>query len=470
MKKSILFSAILFLCLTGNAFSQFGNSIAILTGIGDGRTVTISPTPCDGEDTTAGFAGVILANLDGVPNTPFFCLDLCTGISIGDTAKDSSSTIPEAIYITRNYYPAKTSYPGKLTNNNNEACAVQLAIWHFRNGVVIDNVIAITGTDDQLIRDRAEAIIADVILNGGSTTQISTLEIKPGVDPNDFFIETLDTAGNPVAIDSILLSITGSATLSTYMVSTDGSGVSPDVTVTGATAGDVISASADVLVPGGVTYSGYSEVLQLLVLGRTTVANRTDEITWGALPVELSSFTASINGSDVTLNWATTEEINNSGFEVERLKTGINTWEKIGFVGGNGNTTISQSYSYSDRNLTSGIYTYRLKQIDFNGNFEYYNLNGEVIVGVPNNFDLSQNYPNPFNPETKINFQIPNESNVSLTVFDNSGKEVATLVNGKKTAGYHTVSFNASNLSSGIYFYKLEAEGFTKVMKMALVK
>ncbi|MBK8981406.1 MAG: T9SS type A sorting domain-containing protein [Ignavibacteria bacterium] len=122
------------------------------------------------------------------------------------------------------------------------------------------------------------------------------------------------------------------------------------------------------------------------------------------------------------------------------------------------------------KNLTSGIYTYRLKQIDYNGNFEYYNLNGEVIVGVPNNFDLSQNYPNPFNPETKINFQIPNESNVSLVVFDNSGKEVATLVNGNKTAGYHTVSFNASNLSSGIYFYKLETEGFTKVMKMALVK
>ncbi|HRI85859.1 MAG TPA: T9SS type A sorting domain-containing protein [Ignavibacteria bacterium] len=470
MKKSIVFSVILFFCLTVNAFSQFGDSRAILTGVGDGRNVDFQGnTPCyDGE---TGFAGIIIATLDGVANTPFYCLDLCTGISIGDTAKDSASTIPQAIYITNNYYPELTSYPGKLASNNDEACAIQLAIWYFRNGLDVSTDIGnISGSNDAAIKTRVGVIIADVIANGGSTPQISTLEIKPGVNPDDFYIETKDTDGNPIAVTGIQLSISGTGSLSTNTVNTNASGISPDVTVTGASANDIISASGTVEVPGGVTYSGLNEVLQLLVLSRTTEATRTDQIEWGVLPVELTSFTANISGSNITLNWSTSEEINNSGYEVERFKTGINAWEKIGFVTGHGNSTVTQNYTYTDRNLTSGIYTYRLKQIDFNGNFEYFNLNGEVIVGVPNSFELSQNYPNPFNPETKINFQIPNESNVSLKVFDNSGKEVATLVNGNKTAGYHTVSFNASNLSSGIYFYKLEAEGFTKVMKMALVK
>ncbi len=473
MKKSILFIAILFFCFTVNAFSQFGDSRGILTNVAEGRNVFFElSAPCN--DTTTGFAGVILVTLDGVANTPFYCLDLCTGIGIGDTVKDSSSTIPQAIYITKNYFPELTSYPGKLSNNNDEACAIQLAIWFFRNGLNVNTDVGeISGSNDAAIKTRVGVIIADVIANGGSTPQINTLEIKPGVDPDDFYIETKDTDGNPIAVTGIDLSITGTGSLSTNTVNTNASGISPDVTVTGASANDIITASGTVEVPGGITYSSaevLNPVLQLLVLGRTTLATRTDQIEWGVLPVELTSFTANISGSSITLNWSTSEEINNSGYEVERYRTGINAWEKIGFVTGNGNSNVTQNYSFTDRNLTSGIYTYRLKQIDFNGNFEYFNLNGEVIVGVPNNFDLSQNYPNPFNPETKINYQIPNESNVSLKVFDNSGKEVATLVNGTKTAGYHTVSFNASNLSSGIYFYKLEAEGFTKVMKMALVK
>ena len=93
-----------------------------------------------------------------------------------------------------------------------------------------------------------------------------------------------------------------------------------------------------------------------------------------------------------------------------------------------------------------------------------------MIIGVPEKFELSQNFPNPFNPETKINFQIPTDGFVSLKVFDNSGKEVATLVNQSMTAGFHTTNFNASSLSSGVYFYRLETQGFVKVMKMALVK
>ncbi|HRB00763.1 MAG TPA: T9SS type A sorting domain-containing protein [Ignavibacteria bacterium] len=187
------------------------------------------------------------------------------------------------------------------------------------------------------------------------------------------------------------------------------------------------------------------------------------------LPVELSSFSSSTSGSDVTLNWSTSSETNNSGFDIERSSVS-GTWSKVGNVTGNGTSITTNNYSYTDKNLTSGNYSYRLKQIDFNGNFEYFNLSNEVIVGIPVKYDLSQNYPNPFNPSTKINYTLPTEGLVSIKIFDMSGKEVMSLVNEVKTAGYYSVNFNASNLSSGIYFYSLSAADFTDTKKMMLVK
>ncbi|MFZ1321434.1 MAG: choice-of-anchor J domain-containing protein, partial [Ignavibacteria bacterium] len=146
------------------------------------------------------------------------------------------------------------------------------------------------------------------------------------------------------------------------------------------------------------------------------------------LPVELSSFVSTTSGSNVTLNWTTASEINNSGFDIERSSVS-GTWSKVGNVSGNGTSTTPNSYSYTDRNLASGSYSYRLKQVDFNGNFEYYNLSNEVIVGIPVKYDLSQNYPNPFNPSTKINYALPTDGLVSMKIFDMSGKEVMSLVN-----------------------------------------
>jgi len=188
----------------------------------------------------------------------------------------------------------------------------------------------------------------------------------------------------------------------------------------------------------------------------------------GLLPVELSSFVSTISNNNVTLNWSTASETNNSGFDIERNSNG--QWSKIGNVTGNGTTPISNNYSFTDRNLTSGIYNYRLKQIDFNGNFEYFNLNSEVNIGVPAKFELSQNYPNPFNPSTQINYNLPVDGKVSLRLFDMSGKEISTIVNEVKTAGYYSVSFNAGNLPSGVYFYSIEANDFSAVKKMMLVK
>ena len=191
------------------------------------------------------------------------------------------------------------------------------------------------------------------------------------------------------------------------------------------------------------------------------------------LPVELSSFASIVSGSNVTLNWSTSTETNNAGFDIERSAI-EGSWTKVGSVEGHGTTTTPQNYTFTERAVTTGKYNYRLKQTDFNGNFTYHNLGNEVSIGVPEKYDLSQNYPNPFNPSTKINYDLPTDGKVSIKLFDMSGKEVASLVNEVKTAGYHTVDFNASNLSSGVYFYRISVEAngnnFTATKKMMLVK
>jgi hypothetical protein len=192
------------------------------------------------------------------------------------------------------------------------------------------------------------------------------------------------------------------------------------------------------------------------------------------IPVELVSFNASVSINDVTLNWLTASEVNNSGFDIERQVSSRqytvgNIWEKIGFVKGNGTTTENKSYSFTDINLAAGSYSYRLKQIDFNGSFEYSNII-EVEVSSPQNFELSQNYPNPFNPSTTISFSLPQNAFVILKIYDVIGNEVATLVNEEKSAGRYDINFNAVDLSSGVYFYSISAGSFNQVNKMTLIK
>ncbi|MFZ1460106.1 MAG: FG-GAP-like repeat-containing protein, partial [Ignavibacteria bacterium] len=173
-------------------------------------------------------------------------------------------------------------------------------------------------------------------------------------------------------------------------------------------------------------------------------------------PVELSAFTSSVLGRNVTLNWSTSSEFNNSDFDIERSST-ENNWIKAGFIRGHGTISEPQNYSFTDKNLTTGKYKYRLKQIDFNGNFEYYELAEEVSIGIPDKYELSQNYPNPFNPVTNLEFGISNLGFVTLKIYDVLGRELVTLVNEIKEPGYYKIKFNAGNLSSGVYFYRMEA-------------
>ena len=201
------------------------------------------------------------------------------------------------------------------------------------------------------------------------------------------------------------------------------------------------------------------------------------------VPTELTSFTAIQNASgQVELNWQTATETNNDMFIIER-KGGNGEYGVIGYVKGAGTTTEKQAYSFVDNNVIAGIYTYRLKQVDFSGRFEYLN-EVKVIVTRPDSYNLAQNYPNPFNPSTTIEFSIKDKSNVKLTILNVIGEEVAVLLNEEKEQGYHKIEFNTANLPngrggmpSGVYFYQIKAlpiggqsGGFVQTKKMILLK
>lgn len=204
----------------------------------------------------------------------------------------------------------------------------------------------------------------------------------------------------------------------------------------------------------------------------------TGTICTGALPVSFSSFTSSVNKRDVTLMWVTEWELNNSGFDIERreiIKPGeTSAWQKIAFIQGHGTSNVSNGYLYKNEKLKAGNYQYRLKQIDFNGNFEYFSLESDVLINPPGNFEMSQNYPNPSNPRSKINFEIPVNGKVTIKVYDITGREVITLLDENREADYYTVEFDGTNIASGVYFYRIYAEGenknFTKTLKMILIK
>ncbi|MFZ4622022.1 MAG: FG-GAP-like repeat-containing protein [Bacteroidota bacterium] len=214
---------------------------------------------------------------------------------------------------------------------------------------------------------------------------------------------------------------------------------------------------------GAVTWSNITSFSQAVVV------NQND-----ALPVELTSFTANTAKGSVELLWKTATEVNNAGFDIERSavdeKGSNNTsWKKIGSVDGHGTTNAPQAYSFIDK-TARGTLNYRLKQIDRDGKFTY-SQTVEVTTVAPTVFALSQNYPNPFNPSTTIEFTLQTSGLTSLKVYDAIGREVATLVNEVLEAGvYHQRTFDASRLTSGVYFARLTSSGKVQIKKMLLMK
>lgn len=203
-----------------------------------------------------------------------------------------------------------------------------------------------------------------------------------------------------------------------------------------------------------------------------------------ALPIEVSSLNArEVAGNTVTLDWATVTETNNLGFYVERRPQGSKTYAVIsGLIAGAGTSLDQHSYSFVDQNVAAGTYYYRLRQIDQNG-VSSYNPEIKIVVagvlGVKDNqpfvFRLNQNYPNPFNPATKITFELPNQGSVTLSVYNAIGQKIASLVNNATmTAGRHEVNFDASKLSSGLYFYRITMNSgnnrYDDLKKMTFIK
>jgi hypothetical protein len=142
----------------------------------------------------------------------------------------------------------------------------------------------------------------------------------------------------------------------------------------------------------------------------------------------------------------------------------------VGYKEGNGTTTEAQTYTFRDdiSNLGSGSIAYRLKQVDFMGTFTY--TDAVEVSSFATSYNISQNYPNPFNPTTNINFSIVDMGHVTLTVYNSLGQEVSTLVNEVLEGGNYDVTFDASDLTSGVYYYTLKAGDFVSTKKLMLVK
>ena len=296
-----------------------------------------------------------------------------------------------------------------------------------------------------LIQNDGNIIIAGRLVNDISNTQnimLMRLTINGGVDQN-------------FGIGGIINTNIGSSYASTSSV--------------------LMQSDGKIVVAGNIGNSNFYGALTLIRYNNTP-----------PLPVELISFNASVHDGKVKLNWSTATEVNNLGYEIQRSlrmdtfgeisKVKSPNWEKIGFVEGHGNSTTTISYEFTDTDLNDGSYSYRLKQIDLDGLFEYSKI-VEVNLDVPIKFSLSQNYPNPFNPSTKIKYSIPKVGNAnlrslqtSLKVYDILGREVTTLVNENQQPGNYEVEFNASIHSSGVYLYKLTAGSFTATKKMILLR
>jgi hypothetical protein len=210
-----------------------------------------------------------------------------------------------------------------------------------------------------------------------------------------------------------------------------------------------------------------------------------------SVPVELSSFKVRVIGSSVRLNWRTETETVNLGFSVERSSNKGRTWSPIGWVKGNGTTVVPREYDFTDTDPGVGEKLYRLVQQDFDGTRHYLKPvkvflrktpivqerlllmgeSGEVGEAMPRSFTLHQNFPNPFNPATTISFDLPETGFVRLTVYNQLGQLVQTLVSEVRDAGSHSIQFvGAGLLPSGIYIYRIKTENHTASKTMTLVR
>lgn len=475
--KSFLSLFIIFVVFNVNYVSANivpGLNYCKLVHPGLGQNITFTD-PLAGLPVTK-FAGELVGyvNRSFFPTAPekvFYSLDLDEDPSFQDSSyRDSELEMDQRVVSIFFVWEQILNIP----YDSNTTASIQVAIWHYKN---LLNPMTIT---DSIVRTRSKLIVEYVDLGFlVPYFPVQVLKIVPyPPEPDGFRISAHipDYLGGPYGPFLGIRLMISEGELSDTVVDTDEDGLSPVIFVSGASNGATITAIAPPLSPPPVPYLrsiGYSIIFRCLngvpiILADAAGGFASHQIQWGVLPVELSSFTSIINQGNVTLNWITTSETNNSEFQVERKSDG--TWETIAYVEGHGTTSTPKTYQFIDRYLQSGKYAYRLKQIDYNGNFEYHNLSNEVVIGIPVKFELKQNYPNPFNPKTRIEYIIPYNGIVTLIVYDINGREISSLVKESKQAGYYSVDFDGSNLSSGIYYYRLSTGNYKVTKRMMLIK
>jgi hypothetical protein len=186
-------------------------------------------------------------------------------------------------------------------------------------------------------------------------------------------------------------------------------------------------------------------------------------VTWGGAP----SLTP-LAGNHVSVRWETLSEINTYKFYVERKNEG---WEIVDSVKGGGTVLSKRLYAVTDSGAAAGMWQYRIREVDLNGEVGYSQTASTTIAPstFPAEYVLEQNYPNPFNPETTLRYALPVASHVTLSIFNPLGQIVAALVNEEQEAGTHEVRFASGNLSSGVYYYRLNAGKFFETKKLLLL-
>ncbi len=494
---------LIFLATSNNCFSQTWNSQSspsgfILRGVSfidanNGIAVGTSGLPGIIR-TTNGGANWIAATT--APNWGFYSVSFVTGtpiaVAVGVSGSIDKTTDGGVTWVDQTSPNAQTLWAVSFTSTNIGTAVGNLgtiirttdggANWTAQTSNTTNGLYSVSFTDANNGTVVGESGIILRTTNGGTnwTAQTSnTVNNLYGVS----FIDANN--GTAVGIGATIAKTTNGGTA--WTVKTSGSNDLFGVSFTDANNGTAVGTNGTILrtTNGGTNWSGQTNnagVYSLFgvsftdanigtAVGQTGIIERT---TNGALPVELISFTGLLNGSEVVLSWKTATETNNYGFEVEKKQVSIQSsvihWQKVGFVEGSGTTNSPKKYSFTETNLTSGKYSYRLKQIDRDGKIEYSKEVEVTVANAPKEFTLSQNYPNPFNPSTVISYQIPVNDHVSLTIYDALGREVGILVNETKEAGYYSAAFDASKLSSGIYFARLQSGERTQLKKMQLLK
>ncbi len=390
-------------------------------------------------------------------------------ISIGRRGPEGMATVQDPnsarIYIANAYNPETFDYDSVVT------------VWRFYNNAANDSLVTriqVQLNPQDVVRDRNGLLHAVCTGNFGFGTPAVFGKISVINPATNSVVATIDVGGSPssVVFNSQNIGILSGGFTSNRLIRYNANTF--DTIPTPFIQGGSLALIGDTLIVGRngrITLYNALTLDSLLQFNLTPGAPYSGIIAFetdaGALPVELVEFTGRKVQEGVLLSWKTASERNNFGFEIERKVQG-GAWNTLGFVRGAGTTTETQSYSFLDKSA-SGRVQYRLKQLDFDGQVEYSTVI-EVDAGLPKQFALAQNYPNPFNPTTLITYQLPVASEVSLKIYDALGREVATLVNGRQEAGLYTQPFNAANLSSGIYFYRLQAGNFVATKKMMLVK